>query len=83
PPMGSEQAAQLEGAAEVGIVPPAPQGTPDQMVQAITDVVHGSFVSGMSLAFTCAGIVAALAAGVAVFTKRGDNAEAAGGAAHI
>ncbi|HET6636851.1 MAG TPA: MFS transporter, partial [Streptomyces sp.] len=34
PPMGSGQAAQLEGAAEVGIVPPAPKGTPNQVVQA-------------------------------------------------
>jgi EmrB/QacA subfamily drug resistance transporter len=83
PPMKPEQAGQLKSAAEVGIVPPSPKGTPEQVVQALTDVVHGSFVSGMSLAFTCAGIVAVLAAGVAVFTKRGDNADAAGGGAHI
>ncbi len=83
PPLKGEQAAQLQGAAEAGIVPPSPKGTPGQVVQAVADVVHGSFVSGMSLAFTCAGIVAALAAGVAVFTKRGVNAEAAGGAAHL
>ena len=36
-------------------------------------VVHESFISGMALAFTCAGIVAVLAAGVAFFTKRGAN----------
>jgi MFS family permease len=83
PPLKGDMADQLKGAAEVGIVPPSPKGTPDQVVQAITHVVHGSFVSGMSLAFTCAGIVAALAAGVAVFTKRGAHAEASGGAAHI
>lgn len=83
PPLTGTQATQLQGAAEAGIVPPSPKGTPDQVVQAVTDVVHGSFVSGMSLAFTCAGVVAVLAAGVAVFTKRGANAEAAGGAAHL
>ena len=36
-----------------------------------SDVVHDSFISGMGLAFVCAGVVAVLAAGVAFFTNRG------------
>lgn len=37
----------------------------------------------MSTAFTVAGIVAVLAAAVALFTKRGENAQAGAGAGHI
>lgn len=37
----------------------------------------------MSVAFTVAGVVSLLAAVVAAFTKRGKNAEAGAGAAHI
>lgn len=76
PPLRADRAEQLKGAAEVGFAPPAREGTPDTVADAMAGVVHGSFVSGMGLAFTCAGIVAALAAGVAVFTRRGhDEAE--------
>jgi hypothetical protein len=38
------------------------------------EVVHDSFISGMGLAFMCAGVVAVFASGVAFFTKRGQNA---------
>ena len=73
PPLPPGQEDKLKSAAEVGVAPPAPQGTPEQIAAAIKDVVHDSFISGMALAFTCAGIVAVLAAGVAFFTKRGAN----------
>ncbi|MGW7520316.1 MFS transporter [Streptomyces sp. NPDC054796] len=73
PPLKGEQAEQLKGLAEVGMAPPAPKGTPAQIAEAMTKAVHDSFISGMGLAFTCAGIVAVVAAGVAVFTKRGSN----------
>lgn len=73
PPLGPGQEDKLKSAAEVGVAPHAPQGTPEQIAAAMKSVVHESFISGMGLAFTCAGIVAALAAGVAFFTKRGTN----------
>jgi EmrB/QacA subfamily drug resistance transporter len=73
PPLPPGQESQLKSAAEVGVAPPAPRGTPEQVAASIRDVLHGSFISGMGLAFTCAGIVAVLAAGVAFFTKRGSN----------
>ncbi|MVO84231.1 DHA2 family efflux MFS transporter permease subunit [Streptomyces sp. p1417] len=49
----------------------------------ITDVVHDTFMSGMGVAFTVAGVVGVIAAVVATLTKRGANAEAGAGAAHI
>jgi hypothetical protein len=77
---------RLEQAAEFGTVPgelaQAPGMTPD-LVTKIGDVIHDTFMSGMGLAFTVAGIVAVVAALVAVLTKRGENAEAGAGAAHI
>ncbi|KOX30792.1 MULTISPECIES: MFS transporter [unclassified Streptomyces] len=77
---------QLEQAAEFGMVPPelakAPGMTPD-LVQTITGVIHETFLDGMGLAFTVAGVVAVVAAVVALLTKRGENAEAGMGGAHI
>ncbi|NGO69963.1 MFS transporter [Streptomyces boncukensis] len=73
PPLSPGQEAGLKASAEVGLAPPPPKGTPEQAAEAMKHVVHDSFMSGMTLAFTCAGIVAALAAGVAFFTSRGAN----------
>ncbi|WP_434589039.1 MFS transporter [Streptomyces sp. A5-4] len=77
---------KLEEAAEFAAVPPqladAPGMTPD-MFDKITGVIHDTFVSGMGFAFTVAGGVAVVAALVATQTKRGENAEAGAGTAHI
>ncbi|MGW8376331.1 MFS transporter [Streptomyces sp. ODS28] len=73
PPLPGKQMEQLKSAAEVGMAPPAPKGTPPQFAEAMKHVVHGSFMSGMGLAFVCASIVAVVAAAVAFFTKRGAN----------
>ncbi|BAU82932.1 lrgA-associated membrane protein lrgB [Streptomyces laurentii] len=77
---------RLEQAAEFGMVPPelakAPGMTPD-LFGAIGKVIHETFMDGMGLAFTVAGGVAVVAALVATLTKRGENAEAGAGAAHI
>ncbi|MFH0244504.1 MFS transporter [Streptomyces sp. HK10] len=73
PPLPPQDAERLGEAAELGIAPPAPDGTPEQMAEAMGRVVHDSFLSGMGLAFTLAGIVAVLAAGVALFTKGGQR----------
>ncbi|MFI9765909.1 MFS transporter [Streptomyces sp. NPDC052415] len=78
-------AAQEAGAAEavqVGVAPVAP-GTPDAIAAKITEVAHDTFISGMSLASLVAAGVAAVAVAVAFLTKRGENAEAGAGAAHI
>ncbi|MEU1281918.1 MFS transporter [Streptomyces sp. NPDC005805] len=77
---------RLEEAAEFGAVPrelaDAPGMTPD-LATRIGDVIHDTFMSGMGLAFTVAGVVGVVAAGVALLTKRGANADAAGGGVHI
>ncbi|MFD7747842.1 MFS transporter [Streptomyces sp. NPDC059698] len=76
----------LEKAAEFGMVPggldQAPGMTPD-IASRIGGVIHDTFMSGMGLAFTVAGIVAVVAALVATLTKRGENAEAGAGVGHI
>ncbi|OKI67463.1 MFS transporter [Streptomyces sp. MJM1172] len=82
PPLTPEQAELAEKGIQVGIAPVPPQA-PEPVVRAITGVAHDTFVSGMSTAFTVAGVVAVLAAIVACFTKRGEHAAAGAGAAHI
>jgi EmrB/QacA subfamily drug resistance transporter len=74
PPLPPGQEDKLKSAAEVGVAPPAPPGAPAQLADAMKEVVHDSFISGMGLAFMCAGVVAVFASGVAFFTKRGRNA---------
>lgn len=71
-----------EKGVQVGLAP-VPPGAPEPVAQAITQVAHQTFVDGMSTAFTVAGVVAVVAAVVACFTKRGENAAAGAGAAHI
>lgn len=76
---------QLDAAAEavqVGVAPVAP-GTPETIAAKITTVAHDTFISGMSLACLVAAGVAVVAVFVALLTKRGENAEAGAGAAHI
>ncbi|MCX5198044.1 DHA2 family efflux MFS transporter permease subunit [Streptomyces sp. NBC_00249] len=82
PPLSPEQLDLAQKAAQVGFAP-VPEGAPEPVARAIASVAHDTFVSGMGTAFTVAGVVAVLAAVVACFTKRGANAEAGAGAAHI
>ncbi|WSR25854.1 DHA2 family efflux MFS transporter permease subunit [Streptomyces sp. NBC_01205] len=82
PPLTSEQLDLAEKGVQVGIAPVPPEA-PAPVAEAITKVAHDTFVSGMSTAFTVAGCVAVLAALVACFTKRGENAAAGAGAAHV
>ncbi|WEH42046.1 MFS transporter [Streptomyces sp. NBC_01218] len=82
PQSSEEQLSQASSAIEVGMPPLAPD-TPPEIAAKITSVAHDTFVSGMSTAFMVAGSVAVLAAVVALFTKRGDNAEAGAGVGHI
>ncbi|MFJ9001419.1 MFS transporter [Streptomyces sp. NPDC102359] len=82
PPLNPEHAAAASQAVQVG-VPPVAKGTPEAIAAKITDVAHDTFISGMSLASLVAAGVAAVAVGVALFTKRGENAEAGAGVGHI
>ncbi|MFB8758459.1 MFS transporter [Streptomyces sp. NPDC059852] len=82
PPLAPEQ---LEGAAtavQKGGAP-VPPGTPEAIATKITDVAHDTFISGMSAASLVAAGVAVVAVLVAFLTKRGENAGAGAGAAHI
>ncbi|MER5295456.1 MFS transporter [Streptomyces pharetrae] len=82
PPLTPEQQAQASEAVQVGVAP-VPPGTPQEVAGKITDVAHDTFLSGMSLASLVAAGVAVVAVLVAFLTKRGENAEAGAGAAHI
>ncbi|MBI0385424.1 MFS transporter, partial [Streptomyces albiflaviniger] len=82
PPMPEGAESKASDAVEVGIAP-VPKGTPPEVAGKITAVAHDTFVSGMGLAFTVAAVVSVVAALVAAFTKRGENADASGGAVHI
>ncbi|MFI6803665.1 MFS transporter [Streptomyces luteogriseus] len=82
PPLTPEQQHQASEAVQVGVPPVAP-GTPDAIAAKITGVAHDTFISGMSAASLVAAGVAVVAVLVAFLTKRGENAEAGAGAAHI
>jgi EmrB/QacA subfamily drug resistance transporter len=76
----------LDKAAAIGYVPEQiakAQGMTPEVLGRITGVIHDTFITGMGLAFTVAGIVSVVAALVAVLTKRGTNAEAGAGGVHI
>ncbi|MEV5338972.1 MFS transporter [Streptomyces sp. NPDC052676] len=82
PPLSPEQEAQASEAIQAGAAP-VPPGTPPEIAAKITDVAHDTFISGMSLASLVAAGVAVVAVLVAFLTKRGENAQAGAGAAHI
>jgi predicted MFS family arabinose efflux permease len=82
PPLTAAQEHQASEAVQVGVAPVAP-GTPEAVVTKITDVAHDTFISGMSAASLVACGVAVVAVLVAFLTKRGENAGAGAGAAHI
>ncbi|WP_216588479.1 MFS transporter [Streptomyces brasiliscabiei] len=82
PPLTEAQLGQASEAVQVG-VPPVAEGTPAEIAAKITTVAHDTFMSGMGLASLVAAGVATVAVLVAFLTKRGENAEAGAGAAHI
>ena len=82
PPLTDEQVGQATEAVQVGVAP-VPPNTPAAIGEKITSVAHETFMSGMGLACLVAAGVAAVAVFVALLTKRGDNADAAGGGVHI
>ncbi|MGW4028168.1 MFS transporter [Streptomyces sp. NPDC004838] len=82
PPLEGEQLDKAAEAVQVG-VPPVAEGTPPEIAAKIADVAHDTFISGMGMACLVAAGVAVVAIFVAMLTKRGENAEAGAGAAHI
>ncbi|KND45008.1 MFS transporter [Streptomyces stelliscabiei] len=82
PPLTEAQLGKASEAVQVG-VPPVAEGTPPEVAAKIATVAHATFMSGMGLASLVAAGVAAVAVLVAFLTKRGENAEAGAGAAHI
>ncbi|MEU5980175.1 MFS transporter [Streptomyces sp. NPDC047315] len=82
PPLDPEQMDKAAEAVQVG-VPPVQPGTPPEIAGKIADVAHDTFLSGMGLASLVAAGVAVVAVFIALLTKRGENAEAGAGAAHI
>ena len=82
PPLTPAQLGQASEVVQVGVAPVA-KGTPEGIAAKIADVAHDTFISGMSLASLVACGVAVVAVFVALLTKRGENAEAGAGAAHI
>lgn len=83
PPLTPAQLDQASQAVQVGAAPVA-KGTPAGLAEKITTVAHDTFISGMSLACMVAAVVAVVAVFVALLTKRGENADAAGaGGGHI
>ncbi|MBP5905665.1 MFS transporter [Streptomyces sp. LBUM 1478] len=82
PPLTEAQLGKASEAVQVG-VPPVAEGTPPEIAAKIATVAHATFMSGMGLASLVAAGVAAVAVLVAFLTKRGENAEAGAGAAHI
>ncbi|MFF3753788.1 MFS transporter [Streptomyces sp. NPDC002018] len=82
PPLTPEQTDAAAEAVQVGVPPVAPN-TPAEIAEKITGVAHDTFMSGMGLACLVAAGVATVAIFVALLTKRGVNADAAGGGVHI
>jgi hypothetical protein len=78
PALTPSHLAGVESATEVGVAP-LQNGIPAQVAAAITDVVHSTFVSGMTEAFLVAAIVAVAGALVAVLTgkRRADGGHSA------
>ncbi|MFD7293235.1 MFS transporter [Streptomyces sp. NPDC059897] len=82
PPLTHDQLGQASEAVQVGVAP-VPPGAPPALAEKITGVAQDTFMAGMSMACLVAAGVAVVAILVALLTKRGANAEAGAGAAHI
>ncbi|MFF8656113.1 MFS transporter [Streptomyces huasconensis] len=82
PPLGPADLDKAAEAVQVGMAPVPPKA-PQPVADQITSVAHDTFMSGMGLACLVAAGVAVVAVFVAFLAKRGTNAEAGTGVAHI
>jgi EmrB/QacA subfamily drug resistance transporter len=70
PSMDAAQLAQVKSLTTVGVAP-VQKGVSPQVAATITDVVHSTFISGMTASFLVAGFVAIVGALIAILTKKG------------
>jgi EmrB/QacA subfamily drug resistance transporter len=73
PALSPAQLAGVESMTAVGVAP-APTGVPPQIAATITDVIHSTFVSGMTASFLVACVVAVAGALIALLVRKGDRA---------
>jgi EmrB/QacA subfamily drug resistance transporter len=66
----AEQVDRMAGAVAAGVVP-APEGTPPQVLEAITQAAHLSFLDGMHFGFLVSTAIAVCAAVLSLFVKAG------------
>jgi EmrB/QacA subfamily drug resistance transporter len=72
PALSPAQLAEVKSAVEVGVAP-VQKGIPSHVATLITDVAHGTFLSGMTASFLVAFGVAILGALLALLTRKGDR----------
>jgi EmrB/QacA subfamily drug resistance transporter len=77
PALSPAQLADVTSLTTVGAAPHASTGTPAQVSELMTNVIHTTFISGMNAAFLVASVVALAGAGIALLTKRGRAVEGA------
>jgi hypothetical protein len=73
PALSPAQLAGIEALTTVGVAP-TPKGTPPQIAAAVTDVIHSTFISGMTASFLVACVVAVAGALIALLVRKGDRA---------
>jgi hypothetical protein len=73
PALSPAQLAGVESLTTVGVAP-AQEGVPPQIAATIADVIHSTFISGMTASFLVACVVAVAGALIALLTRRGDQA---------
>jgi EmrB/QacA subfamily drug resistance transporter len=73
PALSPDQLAGVKSLTTVGVAP-AQQGVPPQIAAAITDVIHSTFISGMTASFLVACVVAVAGALIALLVRKGDRA---------
>jgi hypothetical protein len=73
PALSPAQLAGVESLTAVGVAP-TPKGVPPQIAATITDVIHSTFVSGMTASFLVACVVAVAGALIALLVRKGDRA---------
>ncbi|GII91304.1 DHA2 family efflux MFS transporter permease subunit [Sinosporangium siamense] len=71
PALTPQQVDLMESMVSTGMVPPSPPGTPQNIVDAIANASHLSFMDGLEFAFTVSTGVAIVAALLALFVKAG------------
>jgi hypothetical protein len=75
PSLTPAQLAGVKSLTTVGAAPHASTGTPAQVTELMTNVIHTTFISGMNAAFLVGSAVALAGAVIALLTRRGRAVE--------